>query len=256
MKKSPVHATARLGVNIDHVATLRQMRQTPYPDLLQVADLVVASGAHQITVHLREDRRHIQPNDVVALKKRLTVPLNLEMALTPAMVRFALKIKPQWVCLVPEKRQEVTTEGGLNLKSGYLKIKKVIEALSKKNIKVSLFIEPDLEAVEMSAKLKAHGVELHTGKYCTLFQKKQKYQAELKKVEVAARRASELGLSVHAGHGLCDQSIRPIVKLKGTRNPGETLVSEYNIGHYIIARAVTVGIATAVKEMLSEIENP
>ncbi|RYZ71739.1 MAG: pyridoxine 5'-phosphate synthase [Proteobacteria bacterium] len=153
----------RLGVNIDHVATLRQLRGTPYPSLTRAAELATQGGAEQITVHLREDRRHIQDADVVALKKMLKIPLNLEMAVTSEMEKFALQIKPEWVCLVPEKREEVTTEGGLNVKKAFTKLKTMIPKLQKQGIKVSLFIEPSTDDVQTSHNLGANAVEIIDG---------------------------------------------------------------------------------------------
>lgn len=246
----------KLGVNIDHIATFRQMRQTPYPNLLEMARLVVAAGADQITVHLREDRRHIQPQDVRDLKSQIKIPLNLESAVTDEAIRFAKKIRPDWMCLVPEKRQEVTTEGGLNFSSkGYrLKVRKAIEALHKYQIKVSLFVEPSADSIKYSSELGADAVELHTGLYCRQYQGEKKYQKELKRIEAAGLMALDLGLRVHAGHGICDRSVRPLVALKD--RDGLPLITEYNIGHYIIARSLTVGISQAVKEMQSEIHNP
>ena len=156
----------RLGVNIDHLATLRQLRGTPYPDLVEGARICEEAGAEQITVHLREDRRHVQDDDVVSLRSKLKVALNLEMAVTDAMVRFSKKIKPEWNCLVPEKRNEVTTEGGLDVKKGKAKIAKAVKQLKAAGIRVSLFVEPSLEAMKISADVGADAVELHTGKYC------------------------------------------------------------------------------------------
>jgi pyridoxine 5-phosphate synthase len=251
---------ARLGVNIDHVATLRQLRGTPYPNLLEMARIVEEAGAHQITVHLREDRRHIQDRDVLQLRKALRVPMNLEMAATDAMLRFALKVRPQAVCIVPEKRREVTTEGGLNLKAGRKRLVTMIPKLRKAGIRVSLFIEPTLEAVRNSAELGAQAVELHTGRYCLAMQagKKAASTRELLRIEKAAREARRLGLEAHAGHGFDAVNVRPVAALElDSRDPSKApLIEEFNIGHFLVCRAVEVGMRQAVREMLSAIHAP
>jgi pyridoxine 5-phosphate synthase len=248
----------QLGVNIDHVATLRQLRKTPYPSLIEAAALCEQAGATQITVHLREDRRHIQPEDVIALKKSLKVALNLEMAVTPAMQRFALKIVPDWVCLVPEKRQEVTTEGGLDLKRGYKKIALLTRALQKKKIRVSLFVEPDLKTMKLAHELGADAVELHTGRYCILTQVARpsftEIQSQVLRIQNAAKLARDLGMRVHAGHGLDFENVRPLAMLRDEQ--GMEWIQEYNIGHAIVCRAALVGMEQSVREMLSSIQAP
>lgn len=251
---------ARLGINIDHVATLRQLRGTPYPSLLEAARMAERAGAHQITVHLREDRRHIQDEDVKLLRKHLTIPLNLEMAVTPEMVQFAKRIKPDWVCLVPEKRQEVTTEGGLALKKAVKKLSTSIPALQKSGIQVSLFVEPTVEAAVLSQELGADAVEFHTGRYCIATQsvprskQKKQIEKEFDRVRKALLKAHSLGLGCHAGHGLDYENVRPVAALElEDRSP---LVTEYNIGHAIVCRAVLVGFERAVREMLSAIHAP
>lgn len=248
----------RLGVNIDHVATLRRLRGTPYPDLLQVARAVEEAGASQITVHLREDRRHIQEEDVRVLRSKLRVPLNLEMAVTDSMIRFAKKWKPAWACLVPEKRQEVTTEGGLDVSRHKKRLSLGIKSLQKAGIRVSLFVEPDPKTMALCQELGAEAVELHTGKYCLLTQKQksspQGIGRELARIEKSARIAQKLGLRVHAGHGLDLSNVRPLAELElENRFP---LFEEYNIGHSIICRAVEVGMIAAVREMIAAIEAP
>lgn len=246
----------RLGVNIDHVATLRQLRKTPYPSIVEAARLCEIAGAHQITVHLREDRRHIQDRDVEDLKRELKVLLNLEMAVTPAMVRFARRIKPAWACLVPEKRREVTTEGGLDLKRGAKRIASAVLALQKSGIQVSLFVEPSTTAVQASHALGADAVELHTGRYCLATQagSKAKAEKELKRIADAGALARKLGLKVHAGHGFDAENVRPVAAL--IDDAGETLIEEFNIGHFIVCRAALVGMERAVREMLSAIQAP
>ncbi|MGZ3686856.1 MAG: pyridoxine 5'-phosphate synthase [Bdellovibrionota bacterium] len=248
----------RLGVNIDHVATLRQLRGTPYPNVLEAARLCEVAGAQQITVHLREDRRHIQEEDVRGLRKSLQIPLNLEMAATDAMAKFALKIKPHWVCLVPEKRQEVTTEGGLALSKGKKRIAQITAKLTRAGSLVSLFIEPSAADVRLSKELGATAVELHTGRYCIAAQSGPKgasrAKSELERLKKAALLARSLGIRPHVGHGLDYENVRPVAELlDDARQP---LMEEYNIGHSIVCRAAMVGMERAVREMLSAILAP
>lgn len=250
----------RLGVNIDHIATLRQLRGTPYPSLLEAARIVEGAGGAQITVHLREDRRHIQDADVRALRKALRIPLNLEMAATEAMTKFALKIRPEWDCIVPEKRAEVTTEGGLALEKNAKRIGRTTERLKRAGIRVSLFVEPSVKAMKLSAKLGADAVELHTGRYCGATQaapsarQRKKAADELRRIDEAGNVARSLGLRVHAGHGFDYANVRPVAELvDDARRP---LIEEYNIGHAIVCRAAIVGLDRAVKEMISAILAP
>lgn len=250
----------RLGINIDHIATLRQLRQTPYPDILEAARLAEIGGAEQITVHLREDRRHIQDEDVKKLRSKLKVMLNLEMAATDSMVKFAKKIGPDWVCIVPEKRQEVTTEGGLNLKKVRSKLAQFIQSLKKSKIKVSLFVEPTLSAVTLSKELGADAIELHTGCYCIATQKKGGFllspaaKNELKRIYEASLFAKKQGIHPHAGHGIDYQNVRPLVELMGPDQ--KFLIEEYNIGHSIVCRAALVGFEQATREMFAAIVAP
>jgi pyridoxine 5-phosphate synthase len=256
----------RLGVNIDHIATLRQLRGTPYPSVPGAAETAIDAGARQITIHLREDRRHIQDQDVVDVLKvtrKKGIPLNLEMAVAEPIVRIALKTRPEWACLVPEKRQEVTTEGGLDLKAQKRRLENVIPRLKRAGIRVSLFIEPSLDAVQRAHALGADAIELHTGLYCRLTQTRKPNQARIRKeitrIAAAARLGRELGLSVHAGHGLDDRNVRPLAALvtRGDKEEsGEELIVEYNIGHWIVARAAMVGLHRAVREMLSAMTAP
>jgi len=244
----------RLGVNIDHIATLRQLRGTPYPDLGEAAKIVERAGAHQITVHLREDRRHIQDADVYALKSKIAISLNLEMAMSPGIEKIAHKVRPDWVCIVPEKRQELTTEGGLDVQKIKKPLSRMIEGFRKKKVKVSLFIEPNLKVVELAYELGAHAVELHTGRYCNGTQKfygaksTSIAKAEFKRIELAAKRCKALGIHAHAGHGFDLKNVRPVAKLD--------LIEEYNIGHFIVCRAAIVGLDQAVREMLSAVQAP
>jgi pyridoxine 5-phosphate synthase len=250
----------RLGINIDHIATLRQLRGTPYPDILQAARAAEDGGAEQITVHLREDRRHIQDEDVKLLRRELRVPLNLEMAATDAMVRFAIKLKPDWCCLVPEKRNEVTTEGGLDLAKGKKKLSTAIAQLKKSGIRVSLFIEPATDAVKASFALGADAVELHTGRFCLATQgspgakSSSRIKPELERIRAASELARSLKLGAHVGHGLDYENVRLISALEAPER--EPLVQEYNIGHSVVCRAALVGLERAVREMSSSILAP
>ena len=254
-------ALARLGVNIDHLATLRQLRGTPYPDLVEAVRVIEGAGADQITVHLREDRRHIQDEDVRVLRKKLKIPLNLEMAATPEMARFAAKVRPDWICIVPEKRNEVTTEGGLDLKKGAKRVDAVVRAARKARIRVSLFVEPSEEAMLQSAALGAHAVELHTGRYCLAAQgalgknSKAQERMELARIERSARLGRSLGLHIHAGHGFDLENVRPVAAIEdqATRLP---LIEEFNIGHFLVCRAALVGMDQAVREMIAAIRAP
>lgn len=251
----------RLGVNIDHVATLRELRGTPYPDLMEAAFACERAGATQITVHLREDRRHIQDSDLKALKEKLQVPLNLEMAATPEMSKIARRVEPAWSCLVPEKRQEVTTEGGLDLNKGKKRIEKVVQELRKKKIKVSLFIEPSLQAVKIAKELGADAVEFHSGRYAMATQVLKQTQAtrnrakkEIERLVKAAQEARKQGIRPHIGHGIDYQNVRALVEQRDEQ--GRALFEEYNIGHSIVCRAVLIGFENAVREMVSLIEAP
>ena len=253
-KKSSTWLLPRLGVNIDHIATLRQLRGTPYPSILEAARVVEKAGAHQITVHLREDRRHIQDQDVFDLKKNINIDLNLEMALSPEIVKIAHQLSPNWVCLVPEKREEVTTEGGLDVKKYRSRISKLITDFHKKKIQVSLFVEPDVKVIQMSHDLGADAVELHTGRYCMGMQKTLGAKSaaiasdEFERIHDSAVLGKNLGIHVHAGHGFDLKNVRKVVALD--------LIEEYNIGHFIVCRAAMVGLEQAVREMLGAIQAP
>ena len=230
---------ANLGVNIDHVATLRQARGTAYPDPVEAAVLAQLAGADQITVHLREDRRHINDRDVRLLKQMLQIPLNLEMANTPEIVKIALEIKPDMVTLVPEKREERTTEGGLAMKCQFDALSETVSRLQEAGIPVSLFVEPTAADLELSAKTGARMVELHTGRYAE--SKHQEQERELARLEEGCRVSTKLGLIVHAGHGLHYHNAKPVAQLPN--------MCDLNIGHSIIARAVLVGLERAIREM-------
>lgn len=229
----------RLGINVDHVATVRQARRVDIPDPVEVALLAEEAGANGITVHLREDRRHIQERDVKRLRERIATKLNLEMAVTPAMVAFAEQSRPDDACFVPEKREELTTEGGLDVLGQQDKIRDAVSRLQERGIKVSLFIDPDKKQIDAAKTVSAHAVEIHTGAYCNAAGADRK--KELKEVIAAAALARSLDLEVHGGHGLNYENVIPIAAI------GEMV--ELNIGHSIIARAVLVGIEQAVREM-------
>ena len=228
----------RLGVNIDHVATLRQARGTRYPDPLYAALEAEKAGADLITMHLREDRRHIQEPDVLIAKERLLTRLNLEMAVTAEMLTFAEKIRPEEVCLVPERRQELTTEGGLDVVKQRDKIQAACQLLGAAGIQVSLFIDPDLAQVEMAAEIGAPVVEIHTGRFADT---KKTSSQELQRIIAAAQRGKSLGLQVNAGHGLNYQNVAVIAAIAE--------ISDLNIGHAIVAQAIFVGLGEAVREM-------
>ena len=232
-------STIHLGLNIDHVATLRQARGTVYPDPLAAALLAERSGADSITLHLREDRRHIQDQDVRSIRRVLQTRMNLEMACTEEMLGLAEEIKPQDVCLVPEKRAELTTEGGLDVVGHYDLISAAVHRLSSAGIRVSLFIDPENNQLEAAAKMGAPVIELHTGAYAE--HQGQSQMAELVRIKAAAQYGSELGLVVNAGHGLHYENVQPIASIPE--------IVELNIGHAIVARAVFDGLASAVSEM-------
>ena len=229
-----------LGVNIDHIATLRQARGTRYPSLIDAAKICESSGADSITLHLREDRRHIQDQDVEELKFSLTTKMNLEMAATDEMLEIATKILPEDCCLVPEKRQELTTEGGLDVLSQLGRIKEVCSELSTNNIKASLFIDPDNYQIEAAVECGAPIIEIHTGHYADASSAAE-MQKELQKISEACAYAHSLGLQVNAGHGLTLENTKAIAKINS--------VVELNIGHSIISRALFVGLGAATSEM-------
>ncbi len=234
----------RLGVNIDHVATLRQVRgnTTSYPNMINATNLAIKGGADQITIHLREDRRHIQEFDVRDITSNCRVDVNLEMGATEFMTKVALKYLPDWVCLVPEKRAELTTEGGLDLFHSEHRLHKVIATIQPKGIEVSLFIEPSLRQVEKAFELGADACEFHTGKWVLLKDRKAK-QKEWSRLKEAARFCHELGMRVHAGHGLDLEHVKKIKQLP--------YLVELNIGHSIICNSLEKGIENSVKEMKS-----
>jgi pyridoxine 5-phosphate synthase len=236
-----------LGVNIDHVATLRQARGTDYPSPLEAAQAAEEAGADYITLHLREDRRHIQDKDVVAIRRALRTRMNLESAVTAEMLAFARRVRPEDVCLVPERRAELTTEGGLDVARNLKRIEKACRELREAGIRVSLFIDPDARQVDAAAKAGAPVVELHTGSYAEASDAKAQ-RRELDQLRAAAERAAGKGLHVNAGHGLNYDNVGPVAAMAHLR--------ELNIGHAIIARSVFVGIAQAVREMKALLGRP
>lgn len=231
---------SKLYVNIDHVATLRNQRGTVYPDLLEAARLCETNGAKGITVHLREDRRHIKDKDVEQLRASIKSVLNLEMASTEEMIKIAKRIKPEITCIVPEKREELTTEGGLNVIKYFDRLKMLVQELQGNKIEVSLFIESDLLQLDAAKKTGTIAVEIHTGSYANATGVKK--QEELNKILKAIKHANSIGLRCNAGHGLDYDNIKPLVG----KNNG---ISEFNIGHSIVCRAVLVGMAKATMEM-------
>ena len=229
----------KLGVNIDHVATVRNARGEIYPSPLKAALLAEKSGADSVTIHLREDRRHINELDLIQIKKKLKIPLNLEIAATKEMMKIALKRKPKFICIVPEKRQEVTTEGGLNLKFKRNFLKKLIFKLKKNNSRISLFIEPSTKDIRDSKTLNVDCVEIHTGKFCNLVNKNENYKKELNRIKKAVNLGNNLGLEVHAGHGLTYKSAKILSKVKG--------IKEFNIGHFLIGDSIFIGLDKSIK---------
>ncbi|MDD5226137.1 MAG: pyridoxine 5'-phosphate synthase [Candidatus Omnitrophica bacterium] len=232
-------SSKKLGVNIDHVATLRQARLGKEPSVLEAALEAEQGGADSITVHLREDRRHIQDADVFELMEKIYVPLNLEMSVSPEILKIALKVRPEKTCLVPEKRKELTTEGGLDLFSKRGPLVRTIDALLAKKVEVSLFIDPVEKQVREAARLGAYAIEIHTGSYANAAGKKK--ENEFFRVRQAASLGHELGLHVHAGHGLNYENIFPLLSVPE--------IIEFNIGHSVVSRAMFVGLAKAVQEM-------
>ena len=236
----------RLGVNIDHVATVRNARGEKYPSPLRAALFAQKSGADSVTIHLREDRRHINDSDLKQIKSKLKIPFNLEIAATNEMLKIALKRKPPFICIVPEKRQEITTEGGLNLKFRKNFLTKLINKLKKNKSRISLFVEPNLHDIKESKNLNADCVEIHTGKFCNLINKNKNYKNELKRIKLAVSLGNKLGLEVHAGHGLTYKSAKILSKIKG--------IKEFNIGHFLIGESIFSGLNRTIKEFKRNIK--
>ena len=229
----------RLGVNIDHVATVRNARGSSHPDPLLIAKQVMSCGADSITIHLREDRRHIKDLDVLKICKNKSILTNLEISLNNKILEVALKNKPDFICIVPEKRKEITTEGGLNLLKYKKKIKKIILEFKKKNIRTSLFINPNLNDIKTAKKLDVDCIELHTGKISNLVKNKKNFRNELIKIKKCCFLAKKIGIEVHAGHGLDYRTTAILSKIPE--------IIEFNIGHFIIGEAITHGMSETIK---------
>ena len=228
----------RLGINIDHIATLRNARNEGHPNIIQSAKKIMSYGAHSITIHLREDRRHIKDKDLSLLVKS-KIPINLEMASNRKMLDIALRRKPKFVCLVPEKRKEITTEGGLNIKKNKKIIKMIIKKLNQNNIRTSLFINPNMNDIKLSKLLGSNCVELHTGKISNLIKKNKNFKHELAKIKKCTNYAKSLNLEVHAGHGIDYKTAKILKNIKE--------IEEFNIGHFIIGESITLGIDKTIK---------
>ena len=229
----------RLGVNIDHIATLRNARGEFHPDPITAAKFVRKAGADSITIHLREDRRHINDNDAKKICSINNLLVNLEISTNPEIVKIALKIKPNYICIVPENRKEITTEGGLNLKKNKIKIKNIISLFKKKNIRTSLFIDPNIDDVKISKEIKSDCIEIHTGKLANLIKSKKKYHKELNRVKKCSKIAKEIGLEVHAGHGLDYKTTKILTQINQ--------IEEFNIGHYLIGESIFFGLLKVIK---------
>ena len=229
----------KLGVNIDHVATIRNARGSNHPNPLFIAKHVSKCGAHSVTIHLREDRRHINDQDVLEICKDKKIITNLEISLNDEIVKIALKNKPNYICIVPEKRKEITTEGGLNLNKNRTKIKKVISLFNKANIRTSLFIDPNLKDIQSAKELNTDCVEIHTGKISDLIKKNKDYKKELIKIQKCSKLGKNFGLEIHAGHGLDYKTTAILTKIKE--------ITEFNIGHFIIGESVTHGLKKTIK---------
>ena len=229
----------RLGVNIDHVATVRNARGSWHPDPLSIAKYAMECGAHSITIHLREDRRHIRDLDVIEICKNKKIITNLEISLNEEILEIALKNKPSFICIVPEKRKEVTTEGGLNLSKNLNKIQKIIKKFKKNKIRTSLFINPNLKDIKIAKWLDVDCIELHTGKISDLIKNKKNYTSEYKKIKKCCEVAKKIGLEVHAGHGLDYKTTAILSKLKE--------IEEFNIGHFIIGESIIHGLKNTIK---------
>jgi pyridoxine 5-phosphate synthase len=230
----------RLGVNIDHVATVRNARASSHPDPVSIAQHVMKCGAHSITIHLREDRRHIRELDVIKICKNKKIITNLEISLNADVLKIALKNKPNFICIVPEKRKEVTTEGGLNLSKNFNRIKKIIKKFKKNKIRTSLFIDPNLKDIKIAKDLDADCVELHTGKISNLVKGKKQYKQEYKKIKKCCETAKKIGLEVHAGHGLDYKTTKILSKLKE--------IEEFNIGHFIVGESIVHGLKNTIRK--------
>tara|TARA_Y100000590_G_C15616356_1_gene975909 strand:- start:123 stop:839 length:717 start_codon:yes stop_codon:yes gene_type:complete len=229
----------RLGINIDHIATLRNARKENHPDPYKAAKFVMSCGADSVTIHLREDRRHINDRDLKLISSNKKIPLNLEIAANNQMLKIAVKNKPNYICIVPEKRKEITTEGGLNLKKNKNKLKKIISILNKNKIRTSLFINPNINDVKISKQINTKCIELHTGKISNLIKSNKNYKNELKKINKCAKYANSHGIEVHAGHGMDYKTAKVLSKIHE--------IEEFNIGHFIIGESIFFGLNKIIK---------
>ena len=237
----------RLGVNIDHIATVRNARGENHPDPYHAALQVVKMGADSVTIHLREDRRHINDLDAKKICQKKKVLVNLEISMNDKIVNNALKIKPNYICIVPENRKEVTTEGGLNLIKNKKKLSKIIERFKKVKIRTSLFINPTLKDIKLSKELNADCVEIHTGKISNLVKLKKKYNSELNRIRKCSILAKKFNIEVHAGHGLDYKTTKVLSKIKE--------IEEFNIGHFIIGESIFIGLSSVIKKFKKIIKN-
>ena len=237
----------RLGVNIDHVATLRNARGEKHPDPIHAARKVINHGADSVTIHLREDRRHINDLDAKKICSLKNVLVNLEISMNKEIVNKALKIKPNFVCIVPENRKEITTEGGLNIKDNLKKLNEIIKKFKKAKIRTSLFINPSLTDIKLASKLNADCIEIHTGKLANLVKSKKNYLNELRRIKTSSKLAASLKLEVHAGHGLDYKTTKILTKIRE--------IEEFNIGHFIIGEAVFFGFSSVIKDFKKIIKN-
>jgi len=229
----------RLGINIDHIATIRNARGSTHPDPLLAAKKVINSGANSVTIHLREDRRHIKDSDVFKICKEKKILVNLEISLNSKILKIALRNQPNFICLVPENRKEITTEGGLNLSKNKNKIKKIISQFKKKNIRTRLFIKPTIKNIKLAKKLDTDCIELHTGKISNLVKANKNFYRELVMIKKCCKLASLIGLEVHAGHGLDYKTTKILKKIKQ--------IEEFNIGHFIIGESIFYGLDKTIK---------
>jgi pyridoxine 5-phosphate synthase len=229
----------RLGINIDHIATIRNARGSTHPDPLLAAKKVINSGANSVTIHLREDRRHIKDSDVFKICKEKKILVNLEISLNSKILKIALRNQPNFICLVPENRKEITTEGGLNLPKNKNKIKKIISQFKKKNIRTSLFVNPTIKDIKLAKKLDTDCIELHTGKISNLVKANKNFYRELVMIKKCCKLASLIGLEVHAGHGLDYKTTKILKKIKQ--------IEEFNIGHFIIGESIFYGLDKTIK---------
>ena len=236
----------RLGVNIDHVATIRNARGETHPDPYLAAIKAMKSGANSITIHLREDRRHIRDSDLKKISQNKKIPLNLEMAANLSILRIVLRNKPNFVCIVPEKRKEITTEGGLNLKKNFKQISKIVKILNKNSIRTSLFINPTIKDVKISKDLNVNCIELHTGRLSNLIKKKRKFKNELTKIKNSSKYADKIGLEVHAGHGMDYKTTKILSKISE--------IKEFNIGHFIIGESIFDGLKSVIKKIKKKLK--